>query len=300
MILVAGGTGRLGSTLVAGLQREHARVRVFTRSSAAAERLRSDGIDVVVGDVRQAADAARAVAGCATVISAISGFGPMGTSTPENVDRDGNVNLIQAAVEAGAEHFVLVSMRGAKAEAGLPILRMKFAAEQALCSSGLGWTIIRPTVCLETYLDAVGQALAKNGSTMVMGSGLVPINFVSVTDVVALIVHTVHDPAFRGQLIEWGGPNLTLRDLSDALHASEGVAGKTNRIPLPMLRLMSVAAKPFSPFFARVAQAAVALNTTDMTFDAASTRRGLPDLPWTSLVDAIEARQQRSAHARGL
>jgi hypothetical protein len=53
---------------------------------------------------------------------------------------------------------------------------------------------------------------------------------------------------------------------------------------------MSVLAAPISPFMARVARAAVVMNTTDMSFDAAPGRARFPDLPWTGLAEAAALR----------
>lgn len=290
MILVAGATGRLGSVLVDGLVRDGVPVRALTRNTDAGARLRSAGVDVVIGDLRNTADVARAVADCSAVISAASGFGPMGSSTPRSVDRDGNQNLIRAAAAAGARHFVLVSMHGAAADAPLPLLRMKYDAELALRASGLAWTIIRPTACLETYLDALGGPLERRRSTIVFGSGTAPINFVSVTDVAALVRRALDDQTLRGRVLDWGGTDQTLNELSSALHAWAGTDGKTTRIPLAALRVMAVVARPFSPFLARMAQASVIMNTTDMTFDATPVREAVPGLPWTRTAEALAAR----------
>ncbi len=287
MILLAGGSGRLGRTLLPLLVGDGIPVRVLTRSAEAAARLRRDGAESLVGDIRRSTDVAAAVAGCSAVISAVSGFGPMGSSTPATVDRDGNARLVRASEAAGVQHFVLVSAYGAAADAPLPLMRLKYAAEQTLTNSTLGWTIIRPTSYLETQLDAIGGPLKKKGSTVVFGRGNVAANFVSVADVAALIRHVLHDPASRGQIIDWGGPNLTLNELSEALHSAAGTSGTTQRIPLPVLRLMSVAARPFSPFLARVARAAVVLNTTDMTFDDGPARKLLQGLPRTGLAAAM-------------
>jgi len=290
-ILVAGGTGRLGSLLVKGFAADGVPVRVLTRNRDAAATLRAGGIDAVVGDLRNPTDLAGAVSGCGTVISAASGFGPMGASTPQSVDRDGNINLIDAAVREGIGHFILVSMHGAASDAALELLRMKHAAEQHLIHSGLPSTIIRPTACLETYLDVIGAPMARNGSTLVFGSGTVPVNFVSAQDTASLIRLVVQGGAEQGvREIEWGGPNLTLNEISAELHACAGVAGKTRRIPLPALRLMSLAARPFSPLMARLARAAVVMNTTDMTFDDGPCRALFPQLPRTGLADAAALR----------
>ncbi len=62
-----------------------------------------------------------------------------------------------------------------------------------------------------------------------------------------------------------GGQIRTFEGLAmDAVAASPTPAG-IRHIPLGMLRLLAVAANPFSPAFARRAQAAVIMNTTDMT-----------------------------------
>jgi uncharacterized protein YbjT (DUF2867 family) len=219
----------------------------------------------------------------------MSGFGP-GTATPETVDRDGNRILIGAAAQAGVERFVLLSVQGAAEDAPIPLFRMKYAAEQALRSSGLAWTIIRPTSYLETHLDAIGAPLRKKGSTQLFGSGRVPINFVSVRDVAALVLRALHDTALTGRVVELGGQDLTMETLSTALHAANGTSGKVKRIPLAALRGMAVLARPFSPFLARAAQAAVVTNTTDMRFDPVPERATVPGLPFTTLDDVLAER----------
>src|SRR6187549_3963630 len=99
MILVAGGTGTLGRSLVRLLIEAGHAVRVLTRDGDRARHL-PDGIEVVTGDVRVEADVAAAVRGCTKVISAVHGFVGPGSTSPESIDRDGNRLLIQAAVEA--------------------------------------------------------------------------------------------------------------------------------------------------------------------------------------------------------
>ncbi|HEY2642279.1 MAG TPA: SDR family oxidoreductase, partial [Galbitalea sp.] len=239
-VLVAGGTGRLGRLAVRSLVADGEPVRVLTRDQASANELAERGIDTVVGDLRDVDVVRRAVDGCSAVVGAASGFGPMGSSTPKNVDRDGNLTLIDEAARADVDHFVLVSMHGADPNGRLELLRMKYAAERALISSGLSWTIIRPTAYLETYLDVVAQPMQKRDSTLVFGRGDVAVNFVSVTDVAALVLAALRRSGLRGSELEWGGIDYTLNDLSDALHAAAGVPGKTIHVPLGLLRVASV------------------------------------------------------------
>jgi NADH dehydrogenase len=99
MILVAGGTGLLGSKVVDRLVAAGQQVRVLTRDRQRARRLPA-GVDIVEGDVRRGSMTA-AVQGCACVVSAVHGFAGQGRTSPEAVDRAGNQNLIAAATAAG-------------------------------------------------------------------------------------------------------------------------------------------------------------------------------------------------------
>jgi hypothetical protein len=54
-----------------------------------------------------------------------------------------------------------------------------------------------------------------------------------------------------------------------------------------MLRATSVLARPVSPVFARQAQAAVVMNTTDMAVNLATIRDRFPTIPATTLAEVL-------------
>ena len=129
MIVVAGGTGRLGTLVVRRLAGRGLSIRVLTRDSARAEHLAGSHVEVVNGDVRDRGAVAAACEGATVVVSAVHGFiGPRGIS-PATVDRDGNAHLIDAAKGVGAD-FVLMSVLGATADSPMELFRMKHAAER--------------------------------------------------------------------------------------------------------------------------------------------------------------------------
>jgi uncharacterized protein YbjT (DUF2867 family) len=287
VILVAGGTGNLGTRLVGLLlERGHA-VRVLTRDRRRAAHLPA-GAEVVTGDVRASGDLRAAVAGCGMVVSAVHGFaGPGGGPSPESIDRDGNRALVRAASEAGVERFVLLSVQGASADHPMSLHRAKHHAEQALRDSRLRFTIIRPTAFLETWLTVIGGPLSREGHALVFGPGRNPINFVSVRDVAALAGLALCESAMRDEVVEIGGPqDLTFVAIAERLIARSGRPGRIKHIPLPVLRAMAVLARPFSPAFARQARAAVVMNTMEMTFrDPAHAR--FPSIPTTTLDELL-------------
>lgn len=288
MILVAGGTGNLGSVLVRRLTDRHMPVRVLTREPARAGHLASRLVEVLQGDVRNPRSLARAAAGVDTVVSAIHGFSGRNDVSPESIDRDGNMHLVDAASRVGAA-FVLVSIVGAAADSRIDLFRAKHDAERYVQQSRLRWTIVRATAFIETWAMVMGTPLMTKGKTMVFGRGDNPINFVSAADVAALLDLAVVDPNLRGQVIELGGTeNISFNQLAAMLQETAGRSGSVRHIPRTILRAIATLMRPFNPGLARHACAAIVMDTRDMTFDALPTRRAFPDLPNTDLASALE------------
>jgi uncharacterized protein YbjT (DUF2867 family) len=266
-MLVSGGTGTLGRQVVQLLASAGESVRVLTRDRVRAREL-PPSVAIVEGDVRRRADVEVAVRGCTAVISAVLGFAGPGSPSPEAVDRDGNAALIAAAKAASVERFVLASVHGARPDHPMSLHRAKYAAEDELRRSGLPFTIVRPTAFVETWITVIGGALESEGHALVFGPGTNPINFVSARDVADLVVRSVRDRVRPSEVIEIGGPeNLGFVTVAERLVRARG-GGRIKHVPLSALRALSVLARPFAPVFARLARAAVVMNTTDMTFDA--------------------------------
>ncbi|MEO8520587.1 MAG: SDR family oxidoreductase [Acidobacteriota bacterium] len=287
MILVAGGTGQLGSTLVRRLTERGTSVRVLTRAPGRASHLAGPLVDIVSGDVRDPESLAAAVAGADTVVSAIHGFSGKNDVSPRTVDRDGNINLVNAAAGAGAA-FVLMSIVGAAPDSRIGLFRAKHAAEQYLRQSGVPWTIVRATAFVETWATVLGAPLLAKNQTTVFGRGDNPINFVSAGDVASLVALAVVDPALRGRVIEIGSDNVSFNQLAAMLQHAAGRPGPVRHIPRAMLRAIATLLPPFNPGFAAHARAAVVMDTCDMTFDAGPTRRAFPSVPRTPLAEVLE------------
>ena len=288
MILIAGGTGTLGTEVVRLLTARRLEVRILTRDPARAEHERGGLVEIVSGDVQDARAVERATAGARTIISAIQGFGGAAPAGPQAVDRRGNTNLIRAAKEGETDHFILVSIQGAAPDHPMELFRMKYLAEQELKASGLAWTIIRPTAYMETWGTLVGEPLLKTGRTRIFGRGNNPINFVSAHDVARFVELAVVDPAMQDEVIEVGGPeNLSLERVAQTFEAVTGKEGKASHVPLPMMRLMSVIMRPVNPTLARQIHAGVVMDTHDFSFDPSETIRRYPSIPPTSLAEVV-------------
>lgn len=288
-VLIAGGTGRLGTLVVNGLAARGVDVRVMTRDLKRAAHLAGERIEVVIGDVRDPDSTMTAAVGVDAVVSAVQGFAGPGGVSPATVDRDGNTNLIKAAQAVGAE-LVLMSIVGAASDSPFELFRMKYAAETSLAASAVSATVVRSTAFLELWIDLLANTAGRSNRPVVFGRGQNPINFVSVRDVAALVERVTLDQTTRGQTLQIGGPeNLTFDELARMVVALRGGLHGPRHIPRAALQAMVATVGRLRPELGRQARAALAMDKSDMTFsaDVNGIRARFPDLPCTSPAEAL-------------
>jgi len=279
VIVIAGGTGRLGSNLVQRLLPTDHDVRVFSRGLSGEP---PKGVDVVHGDIRSDADVERAVADAEVVISAVQGFAGPGRVSPRSVDRHGNLNLIRAAERVGAD-VVLVSLTHAARASPLEIAREKYAAEQALRDSRTGWTVVRSAAFAELWIQLLEDTARRSHRPLVFGHGQTPFWWVSVEDVAAEVVRLTLDHTARGHTVDVVGPDgLTLEELARKVMAARGWTGSPRRVPPALLRLSSATIGRVAPTIGRQLRAALAMDMLSAegsaAVDAATGRRRVDDL----------------------
>ena len=97
MLLVAGATGSLGTRITRRLLDQGRPVRILVRAGSDHAALAAAGADVAVGNLKDPESLERACGGVHTVITTASAS-RRGDDSIENVDRQGNLNLVDAAV----------------------------------------------------------------------------------------------------------------------------------------------------------------------------------------------------------
>ena len=255
MIVVAGSTGVLGFEISRRLRDRGRSVRALVRASSAPERvtaLRALGCDVVTCDLKNRDSLAPACAGADVVISTVTAI----TTAKEGdsfaaTDRDGNINLVDAAEAAGAKQFVFVSFD----QTGMPdapLVAAKRGVEEHLERSSLEYTILHPPLFMEAWLGPMLFADTAAGTATLYGNRDVRFRYIAVADVAEVAVRCVDNPAARNAVIPFGGPEaLTQRE---ALREFEAVFGKpftVTELPEEALEARWKAApEPFSQSFA--------------------------------------------------
>jgi len=151
MILVAGGSGFIGSAVVKRLLQDGSDVAVMTaHPTRSRPRIKGLGARMVEGDVQDAASLGRAAEGARAVIQCLT-FPTFPVEKPskgytfDEYDHRGTERLVKAAAAAGAQRFVFCSGSGAAPDADKVWHRAKWAGEEAIRATGIGHAIIRPS-----------------------------------------------------------------------------------------------------------------------------------------------------------
>jgi uncharacterized protein YbjT (DUF2867 family) len=171
VVLVAGATGGTGRALVRNLQAQGYAVHAFVRDAGKASVVLGDDVVYLTGDVRDMATIRPAMQGVTYVISSIDSTRSDPTNNPEAVDFGGVKNLADAAAAAGVSQFVLVSSSGVTDEDHFlnkqfdNILNWKFKGEQALRTSGVPYTILRPGGLVNTPANEFAVVFAQGDTT---------------------------------------------------------------------------------------------------------------------------------------
>ena len=152
-IFLAGASRGVGREVAKCLMEQRMKVKALLRTEAVRAELEAMGVQVVMGDALNVEDVERAILTNEPIYAVVSTIGGL-PKDGERADYLGNKNLIDVAVKAGVDKFILVSSIGSgNSAAALPpqalatlgsVLVEKEQAEKYLIESGLTYTIIRP------------------------------------------------------------------------------------------------------------------------------------------------------------
>lgn len=255
-VTVFGGTGYVGGYLIDELLDKGHHPVLLVRPESRHKARHHERCTLVDGDIASP-DAIRAALSGAD--AAIYNIGilrefPSSGVTYEALHFEGAKRAMDAAEEAGVHRFLLMSANGVKAD-GTGYQRTKYLAEQYLKSTGLNWTVFRPSVLFgeprgrmefatQLYRDIVRSPLPAP----LFYEGLLPVNAgefrmspVHVKDVASVFVQALDMPETAGQIFALcGSVSLSWKEILKTIAAA---AGTTKRaFPAPVLLLKGLAA----------------------------------------------------------
>jgi uncharacterized protein YbjT (DUF2867 family) len=185
-VVVIGGTGTLGSQIVAKLQEDGHETLAASPDS---------GVNTITGE-----GLAEALAGADAVVDAANAPA-WDDAAVMDFFQTSSRHLTAAAAEAGVGHYVAMSIVGADRLPDSGYLRAKVAQEEIVKSAGVPFTIVRAT----QFFEFVGRIADSggNGSTVRLPSALFqPVAVAELGAVVAAVAES--EPA--DGIVEVGGP----------------------------------------------------------------------------------------------
>ncbi len=191
-VLVTGATGNTGSGLIPALLNTGIKVRAFVRDEAKAQALKDAGAEIFIGDLDQPETIVPAVAGV-DKIYLLTWNGPTQAEQVQNV--------LKAAKQAGNPHIVRHSMWGSEKSR---IIQQGNQAEKSVMSSGLPWTLLKPTFFMQNTMMAM-QTIADDG-VIYWDVGDGKIGMIDVLDIVDVAAAVLTGSGHEGKSYILTGP----------------------------------------------------------------------------------------------
>ncbi|WP_335975016.1 SDR family oxidoreductase [Gaetbulibacter jejuensis] len=209
-VLLAGATGYLGRHLLKVLIEKQNQVVAIVRKPNQIDNPNENFLEIKQAEVTKPETLRDICKGIDTVISTIGITRQKDDLTYMDVDYQANMNLLAEAKKSGVSHFVYVSAINGDKHRHLKIFEAKEKFVDALKTSGLNYTIVRPNGFFSDMKDFL--QMAKSGRVYLFGSGNQKFNPIHGEDLAKAIVDNLED--YNNELTVGGPDILSLNDIS--------------------------------------------------------------------------------------
>ncbi|MFD2823536.1 SDR family oxidoreductase [Lacinutrix iliipiscaria] len=215
-ILLAGATGYLGGYIAKALVEENIKAKFIARSPEKLDCFKSKTVKIIKSEVTKPETLKGVCNGVTTVISTVGITRQKEGLTYMDVDYQANLNLLNEAKKAGVKKFIYVSAINGNRYRHLKIFEAKEKFVDALKSSGLDFTVIRPNGFFSDMRDFLN--MARKGKIYLFGNGEQKFNPIHGEDLAIVCLQAMQ---INNTEITVGGPDiLTLNEIGEmALNA---------------------------------------------------------------------------------
>ena len=247
-VLIAGATGYLGKYLLKELKNKGYKTIALARNSA---KLKDFEIDQVIeAEVTKPETLSGICNNVDYVISTVGITRQKDGLTYMDVDYQANINLLEEALKAGVNKFIYVSVLNGQQMRNLKMVEAKERFADAVKSSGLDYSIIRPNGFFSDMHDLLN--MAKNGSIYLFGDGKNKGNPIHGADLARFMVEHLESDEKE---FDVGGPDLmSQNEIAEVAFQATGKSPKIVHVPvwirdivLGLIRIFS-GQKVYGPF----------------------------------------------------
>jgi NADH dehydrogenase len=245
-VFVTGSTGFVGKHVARALLAQGFLVRCLVRPGSEHDLKGFASIDRVPGNVLEPDGLAPSVEGCAAIVHLVGIIReqPSRGVTFERLHAQATRNMLELARKAGVPRYVQMSALGTRPGARARYHRTKWEAEEAVRSSGLDWTIFRPSIIFgrgDAFVSVLARVLKRLPFVPVLGDGRYRLQPIPVEQVSEGFARAIRSPAASRQTYEVAGPApYAFVDLLDEIARALGRArARKLHVPLGPVRLVT-------------------------------------------------------------
>src|ERR1700686_559366 len=252
-VLVTGAAGLVGIHTCRELTKNGWQVRALIRDPArAAMALGQLPVEFRVGDARDATTLRNCLSGCGAVVHlAAIAIEKKGESYRES-NTAATERLISAARAESVQRIIFMSQNGADSRSPYPFLRSKGVAQDSVKTSGLRWTILRPSVIFgpeDQFVNVLGRLIRLAPKIFPLpGGGNARFQPIAADDVARVVRLTLEKKETVQQSYDLGGAvPLTLRQMTERILIAMGTHRKLVSVPVKALRPVVALAQRLLP-----------------------------------------------------
>ncbi|MGJ3237361.1 MAG: complex I NDUFA9 subunit family protein [Anaerolineae bacterium] len=244
-VLVTGSAGFVGNNIIRKLVEKGYSVRAVVRTPEKAEKRLaevSDQIEIVQGDVTDRGAWLNLMRGIDAVVHTVAISMEKGTQTYDEVNYQGTINVVDAAVDAGVTRFINISQNGADASLPYRFLASKGKAQDYVAmQENLKWTGLRPSAIFgpqDEFFNTFARLIRLTPVIFpLIGGGKAEFQPVSIFDVAEATVRSLEDDSTIGKELTLGGPEvLTLGEIEKRVLKALNTSRLMFPAPVALLR----------------------------------------------------------------
>jgi NADH dehydrogenase len=241
-VVVTGASGLVGSHVCAQLASDGWKIRAVVRDTAkAAARLGHLPLELRVGDIRSADSMRAALNGAGSLVHLAAIAIERSGERYESSNSDSTQILLESARAEGVDRLVYMSQNGSDSRSPFPFLRSKGIAQDAVTSSNLKWTVLRPSVIFgpeDEFINVLARLVRLSPIFFPLpGGGVARFQPVAVDDVARAVSNVLGDDQTIGKSYSLGGPTpLSLRQMTERILIAMNTSRILVGIPVAALR----------------------------------------------------------------
>ncbi len=241
-VLVTGAAGLVGIHTCRELTKNGWKVRALIRDPArAAMALGQLPVEFRVGDARDATTLRGSLSGCGAVVHLAAIAIERKGQTYREANTAMTERLISAARAESVQRVIFMSQNGADSASPHAFLRSKGVAQDSVKTSGLAWTVLRPSVIFgpeDQFVNVLARLIRLSPKIFPLpGGGKARFQPIAVDDVARVVRLSLEKKDTVQQSYDLGGAvPLTLRQMTERILTAMGATRRLVSVPIALLR----------------------------------------------------------------